>query len=219
MTGHGDLVAPGEDGAALFRDRLDSLKEIAIWDTDSDGRSTERRRWSIDLVKLLTRRAGDGTVYDGGEVEVPSGLLPYEEQSFPYAERNRRVLSRFLGGTDSRFCVVPSMWDADYPSRRPPDDSATGYFTFGEALYWLIQLPPESEARLSTFDDWAGLMCPWSPLALIGDDIFDGICQVLWTQELATAEQLEDLASHTSRIITEGTICGSYVLWEPSAAR
>jgi hypothetical protein len=93
-------------------------------------------------VKLLLPRIDAGVVLDGGDVDVPEGLLPYEAEDFPYLERNRRVLSRFLGHPEDTFCVVPSMWDAEYPSRLAPNhDPSTRYFTFGEALYWLIQLP------------------------------------------------------------------------------
>jgi hypothetical protein len=215
MSDRGNLVTLGEDDAALFHKRLNSLKEIPIWETDSEGRSRVTRTWSMDLVKFLVLRTTHGVLLGGGEVEVPAGLLPYEEANFAFGERNDRVWRRFLDRPESRFYVIPSQWDASYADRHPADaDGELRHFVHGDALYWLVRLPVPLDARVSLLSTTTSLMCQWNPLAIIGDEGFDMVCEDLWVTGSATEHQLQDLASATSRVLTEGSVCGSYILWE-----
>ena len=204
----------GQEGLSLVQHRVDVLGEIAESESDSSGVSTEIRRWSIDLVKLLAPRVATGVVLDGGDVEVPEGLLPYQRDNFAFGERNDRVMRRFLDPLHGRFCVIPSWNDASYPEKMRDSVDPDPYFTHGEALYWVIPLPSPVDARLSALVDNLGLMCPWSPLAVMGDATFDTTSEALITSQKASYEQVQTLARTTTRILTEGSICGSYLLWE-----
>jgi hypothetical protein len=88
------------------------------------------------------------------------------------------------------------------------------YFTHGEALYWVTPLPSQPDVRLSVLQDNLGPMCPWSPLALMGDATFDATSEALITSQRASYEQLQTLAGTTTRILTEGSMCGSDLLGE-----
>ena len=113
----------------------------------------------------------------------------------------------------SRFYIVPSVSVpiARAGLRYNVDEERP--FVHAEALYWVIQLPPQLDARLSVFDRTMGLLCPWNPFALIGDDAFDTICEALWASPSASYEQLQTLAATTTRILVE-RLHGSYLLWE-----
>lgn len=198
---------------------MDHLTWIGVWSAGEAGESKIERQWSVDLVALLAPRIVNGTVLDSAEVEIPAGLLPYQEADFAYNARNEQVRRRFLSRTESRFLVVPSEWDASYTERIPIDaDGAWSYFVHGEALYWLARLPLDPDGRLSLASHATAYMCSWSPLALVGTEAFDATAEELWDSNLGTLDQIETLAATTTRILSEGSECGSYLVWESPEA-
>ena len=219
MSGPAGYVDLGREGVALVQDRVDHLTWIGVWSTDGSAEPKIERRWSVDLVALLAHRIANGTVLDGGDVEIPAGLLPSQEADFVYGAKNELVWRRFLSRSESRFLVVPSEWDNRYPDRfRFDAEGVFRPFLHGEALYWLAQLPLELDGRLSVVSRASGYMCSWSPLALVGNEAFDATGDELWTAGLATHQQLEMLAASTTRVLTEGSQCGSFIVWESPAA-
>jgi hypothetical protein len=190
----------GQRGLSLVQKRVDQFSEMVTIDLGAAGSPTERH-WSIDLVKFLAVKVATGVVLgvapDGGD----------------YRERKNHVRRRFLRRHESGFYIIPSRFHADWSDRMRYNADEERPFVEGGALYWVIQLPAQPEVRLSVLDRTMGLLCPWSPFALIGDDTFDSICEALWARPRASREQLQTLAATTTRILVEGNM-GSYLLWE-----